>query len=102
MLLSDGGENSGEGKTFVGDGVATGGGEFAVAIGGVAPGQLLTATGTDSTGNTSEFARNFVATNGPVATLAPKPTVTPSPTPQPTAVPAPVLTKRVWVPVTRR
>lgn len=102
QLPDPSGENSGEGKTFVGEGVATGGGEFAVAISGVAPGQLITATGTDSTGNTSEFARNFGVTNGPVATLAPKPTVTPSPTPSPTAVPAPELTRRVWVPMSRR
>lgn len=96
------GENSGEGKTFVGEGVATGGGEFAVAISGVAPGQILTATTTDSSGNTSEFARNFVVGSGPVATIAPRPTATPSPTPRPTVAPAPVLSKRVWVPVTRR
>lgn len=93
QLPEPGGENSGEGKTFVGDGIATGGGEFAVTISGVAVGQLLTATGTDQFGNTSEFARNFRVGAGPVATLTPQPTFTPLPTatntPTPTSTLAP-------------
>jgi len=93
QLPDPGGENSGEGRTFVGDGIATGGGEFAVTISGVNVGQLLTATGTDQSGNTSEFARNLRVGEGVVATLTPQPTATSTPTatntPTPTSTLAP-------------
>jgi parallel beta-helix repeat protein len=91
-------EDNGEGKTFIGEAVATGGGEFAVVISGVNAGQLITATGTDSTGNTSEFARNFRVGSGAVATLTPRPTVTPSPTPPP----LPSRDNAVFLPMTSR
>ena len=54
------GDNNGEGKTVVGTGVATSGGTFTVALQGVNPGAVLTATATDSLGNTSEFATNVL------------------------------------------
>jgi parallel beta-helix repeat protein len=74
------GENSGEGRTFVGEAVANGAGQFAVPVAGVAVGQLVTGTATDQSGNTSEFARNVRVNAGPVATLTPVPTFTSTPT----------------------
>jgi CSLREA domain-containing protein len=92
------GDNAGEGKTFIGEGVANGLGEFRITFGGVQVGQYITGTATDSAGNTSEFGINVRATSNP----APAPT--PIPTPKPTATP----TRRpqsappdisVWVPI---
>ncbi|HSH81416.1 MAG TPA: CSLREA domain-containing protein [Herpetosiphonaceae bacterium] len=48
----------GEGKTFLGSGKALSNGTFSVAISGLTSGAYVTATATDSYGNTSEFARN--------------------------------------------
>lgn len=59
VFLADGGATAyGEGKTFVGSATADGGGAFAVTVSGVATGNHVTATATDSTGNTSEFSLN--------------------------------------------
>ncbi len=52
----------GEGMTFVASANANGSGAFSVAIGGLSPGTVLTATATDQTGNTSEFAQNVAIT----------------------------------------
>jgi hypothetical protein len=56
--------NYGQGKTFVGSGATNSNGSFAVAISGVTAGQYLTATATDASGNTSEFAQNIVVASG--------------------------------------
>jgi parallel beta-helix repeat protein len=108
QLPEPGGENSGEGRTFVGEGVASGGGEFAVELSGVNAGQLITATGTDTLGNTSEFARNVRvnAATVPVPTLTPRPTLTPTavptPAPAPTLPPGQVPDRyRVYIPVVK-
>jgi hypothetical protein len=49
---------NGQGRAFVGTGVASGNGSFSIAIRGVATGNVVTATATDAAGNTSEFAVN--------------------------------------------
>jgi len=67
------GDNNGEGKTWVGTGVATSGGAFTVTLQGVNPGAVLTATATDSLGNTSEFAVNVAVGGG--GTTQPSPPV---------------------------
>ncbi len=92
------GENSGEGRTFVGAGPSNGGGAFAVSISGAQVGQLLTVTATDQSGNTSEFSRNFVVASGVVATLTPRPTFAPTPTP----LQAPAGSFKSWLPIVRR
>lgn len=76
-----GNDNWGEGKTFIGRGIAAGNGAFAVQVSGVSSGQLVTGTATDSLGNSSQFSRNTLVSGGP-----PPPTPTPAP---PTATPAP-------------
>lgn len=85
-----GGENDGEGKTFIGASSADSTGSFAVAVSGVAEGELVTATATDSLGNTSQFGRNVRVTAAsseptPSATASPSPTATE--TAMPTATP---------------
>jgi hypothetical protein len=67
-------ENAGEGKVFVGSSTADGSGNFLVVLGGVSIGQVLTATTTDGSGNTSMFANNvLVTTAGPVIDPTPPP-----------------------------
>ncbi len=78
-LLLGGSEPAGEGKTFVGSGLADGAGLFTINVTGtVAVLQLMTATSTDANGNTSEFATN-------VFVVDPPPTPTPTSTLTPTA-----------------
>ena len=59
-----GGGNYGQGRTFVGSGVAAGNGAFSIAVSGVAVGDHVTATATDSQGNTSEFSLNMAVPTG--------------------------------------
>jgi uncharacterized membrane protein len=54
------GDNAGEGKTFIGSGTTNSSGAFTVNVSGVAQGQLVTATATDTLGNTSQFSTNMV------------------------------------------
>jgi CSLREA domain-containing protein len=62
VFLADGGAGAyGEGKTFVGSATASGAGIFSVPVSGVANGRYVTATATDSAGNTSEFSPNKAA-----------------------------------------
>ncbi|MFN8473406.1 MAG: malectin domain-containing carbohydrate-binding protein [Anaerolineae bacterium] len=49
----------GQSKTFVGSGTIASNGTFSIALSGVAPGDFLTATATDSQGDTSEFSFNI-------------------------------------------
>jgi CSLREA domain-containing protein len=49
----------GEGKTFIASGIAGGDGAFSIALSGVGNCPVLTASATDSVGNTSEFSENF-------------------------------------------
>lgn len=66
VFLADGGEGaSGEGKTFAGAATAAGDGTFVANLSGVAVGAYVTATATDAQGNTSEFALNRRAVDGP-------------------------------------
>jgi hypothetical protein len=59
IFIADNGANAyGEGKTFVGSAVASSNGIFKVNVGGVTQGQFVTATATDTAGNTSEFSLN--------------------------------------------
>ncbi len=50
----------GEGQTFVGSAVADGNGSFVAVISGAVAGNFVTATATDSAGNTSEFSLNLL------------------------------------------
>jgi hypothetical protein len=59
------GDNAGEGKTFVGSGTTDAAGNFTIAVTGAAQGQLVTATATDTLGNTSQFSANVVVAGGP-------------------------------------
>jgi len=49
----------GEGETFAGSGTAKSDGSFTAVVTGVAPGDVVTSTATDTAGNTSEFSRNI-------------------------------------------
>ncbi len=49
----------GEGRTFLGSSAADSSGRFTVTVSGIAAGQMVTATATDSNGNTSEFAKRL-------------------------------------------
>lgn len=54
----------GEGRTYLGTVVAAADGTFngTLAVSGLAIGEIITATATDASGNTSEFSANFVVT----------------------------------------
>ena len=56
--------NGGEGKTYLASTTADGGGNFSVAVAGPTGGDKITATATDSSGNTSQFSNNVEVTNG--------------------------------------
>ena len=61
IFLADSGAGAyGEGRTFVGTGVAAADGKFMVTIVGATSGDFVTATAIDAAGNTSEFALNQV------------------------------------------
>jgi hypothetical protein len=65
IFLADEDESGhGEGQTFVGGAVAAADGTFSISISGVNEGDFVTATATDSTGNTSEFSLNFEVGTG--------------------------------------
>jgi CSLREA domain-containing protein len=94
-LDDPGGDDWGEGKTFIGAATANEESIFELAITGVLEGQLLTATATDPLGNTSMFGRNaLVLPDQPVATPTPTPAATPTATatPTPTRTPTATLT----------
>jgi CSLREA domain-containing protein len=78
-----GGDNWGEGKTYLGTAIAASNGKFVIPVSGVAAGQIVTSNQTDTQGNTSGFGRNTLVVTAPVAT----PTATPSPTRTPTQTP---------------
>jgi len=58
FIADDSLDNNGEGKTFIGAATADAGGRFSLPIPVEHSGRRLTATATDSQGNTSEFAQN--------------------------------------------
>jgi CSLREA domain-containing protein len=65
IFKADGGAGvNGEGKTFVGSSTTNDDGTFTVSVTEVNVGDYLTATATDSTGNTSEFSLNRVVVSG--------------------------------------
>lgn len=87
-VVTGGTDPAGEGKTFVGRGTANGSGFFTVNVTGtVAVLQLMTATGTDANGNTSEFALNVYVGDPPPPTETPTVTSTPTETSTPTQTP---------------
>lgn len=57
-----GADDAGEGKTFIGSGTADASGTFTVQTSETAPGTIVTATATDSNGNTSQFSTNVAVT----------------------------------------
>jgi CSLREA domain-containing protein len=60
VFVADSGANSyGEGKTFLGSTTAGSGGGFSLAVSGLTAGKYVTATATDTAGNTSEFSLNI-------------------------------------------
>lgn len=89
-LTPGGGDESGEGKTFVGEGMSDGAGNFTFNISEVPLGSVLTASATDVKGNTSMFGENIVvSTVGiPDPTVAPTLTATPTATETPPANPS--------------
>jgi len=63
-VASDG-TGYGQGQTYLGSATADANGNFSaqsIAVSGVAPGDVVTATATDASGNTSEFSANFTTT----------------------------------------
>jgi CSLREA domain-containing protein len=106
FVADAGGESSGQGRQFVGQGRADGEGRFTFDIQPVAPGQFLTATATDVKGNTSRFGRNIAVTDTVIGDPTPAPTLTFTPLPDltPTATERPVQAGeiRVWLPFTQR
>jgi hypothetical protein len=83
QVNNPGGDNWGEGKSFIAQGTADGNGNFVIPVAGVPLGTILTAHATDDDGNTSEFARNVEVV------VASPPTPTPTNTPAPTSMPTP-------------
>ncbi len=62
VFIADAGKGAfGEGMTFAGSGSADASGHFSVALSGVGYCNPLTATATDGAANTSEFAKNILA-----------------------------------------
>ncbi|CAA9358456.1 MAG: hypothetical protein AVDCRST_MAG93-7505 [uncultured Chloroflexia bacterium] len=76
VFVADSGAGAyGEGKRYLQKAVVGSDGRFTVSITGVAVGDVVTATATDATGNTSEFSLNLVVSDG----SSPPPTATPGP-----------------------
>lgn len=103
-LATDGYDNSngGEGKTYIKNGATNASGNFNISLtGGILTGDRITATVTDSRGNTSIFSRNVSVVEAP---SSPTPTYTPTPTRIPTPVPAATRTppRLIWLPILMR
>jgi CSLREA domain-containing protein len=65
VFIADGGIGAaGEGQTLVGSGSANASGAFEIVVAGVNSGDEITATATDGSGNTSQFAANVSAGGG--------------------------------------
>jgi CSLREA domain-containing protein len=63
VFVADAGSGTyGEGRAFLGSGMADEQGAFSIPVSGVRVGQAVTATATDPSGNTSEFAINVLVT----------------------------------------
>ncbi|HSH81417.1 MAG TPA: Ig-like domain-containing protein [Herpetosiphonaceae bacterium] len=103
VFLAEGGSGAhGEGKTLLGSAKALSNGTFRVEIAGARAGEYATATATDADGNTSEFARNVVLSQGSgrprTPTATPTFSATPTPTPTPTASATPTPTSTAGLP----
>jgi parallel beta-helix repeat protein len=98
LFLSDNDPSGyGEGKQFLADATADAStGDFSVSICGLSlnVATKVTATATDTIGNTSEFSHNYALTaaSGTCPTPSPSPTRSPTPTPTPTHSPTPTPT----------
>ena len=80
--------NHGEAAFFIGDAHADETGAVTVPLCRVVPGDEITATATDTEGNTSELSENLIVTIAAAACPTPVPTPTPGlPTPTPTPTP---------------
>jgi hypothetical protein len=90
------GDNAGEGHSFVTSGTTDGNGNFSICTNLLAPGQIVTATVTDTKGNTSPFSLN-VTVGAPVTDPCTGPSPSPSPSPSPRPLPP-----RIWLPIVRR
>ena len=118
-LTPSDGDHSGEGREFVGEGMADGAGNFSIAVRELDLGAIVTVTATDVEGNSSMFARNIAVTEvaipeptvAPTLTSTPPPSATPTTTPEPTPSPEPTATRtpgeaplegRLWMPLLRR
>jgi hypothetical protein len=102
-----GGDNAGEGRSYILSGKTDKSGDFSIPVcsTALAPGTIVTATSTDTKGNTSQFSAN-VSVGAPVdpnpcSGPSPSPSVPPSPSPSPNPSPVP-LPPRLWLPVVRR
>ncbi|BAS29362.1 PKD domain-containing protein [Limnochorda pilosa] len=72
LYLADGDPSgAGEGETFVTTGVTGENGDFAIPVSGLSADDVLTATATDASGNTSAFALNVEVNVPPVAQAGP-------------------------------
>ncbi len=92
------GDNAGEGQTFVVSGKTDGSGNFWIPVcsNPLDQGKIVTATTTDTKGNTSPFASNVSV--GAPATSNPCTGPSPTPTPSPGRPPLP---PRLWLPMAR-
>lgn len=100
-LPDPGGEDQGEGLTFLAQGTADAGGFFLIPLAGVADGQILSATTTDGLGNTSEFSMNAAADEElepPSTPIPPSPTL-PGPPVTPTQPPGGGARTQLYLPL---
>lgn len=104
FLTDESSDTAGEGKTFVGEAVTGANGNFVVGVSGVAIGKQVTATTTDTLGNTSPFSMNVtvVAADPTDPPPQPSPTPSPSPSPIPSPPPPPPESWHVWLPLITR
>jgi hypothetical protein len=80
------GKNGGS-LVWLGWGTAGAGGAWTVNVSGIAAGDYVCATATDSSRNTSGFSLNFLVPQPPSPTFTPTPTNSPTTTPTPTFTP---------------
>jgi hypothetical protein len=87
-------DDYGEGKIYLATGTADSSGNFSIPVTGVDSDDLITATVTDTSGNTSKFARNIQVGGEPIPTDTPTPTGTITPTGTVTVTPTPTQTPK--------
>jgi CSLREA domain-containing protein len=89
LFLADETASAPQGRQFLGASSALADGSFSLPLAGLSVGMRLTASATDSRGNTSEFAPLQSVTSAPNPTPSPSPSPSPSPRPGPSPSPSP-------------